>query len=120
MVSIDIPSPVGVMFYIVDPLTESLVDIEELVLDSFSSNVIPVYMVSEESRLAITLNITGSSNVIAKILDGDKYIGDFTVQNFNSIQLLNIDANTPYRLTIMIEAANRNFEEGEFEILWSI
>ena len=120
MVSIDIPLPVGVMFYIVDPLAESLIEIEELVLDSFSSNIIPVYMVSEESRLLLNLNITGSSNVTAKILEGDKYIGDFTVPNFNSIQLSNIEANTPYRLTIMIEAANRNFEEGEFEILWSI
>ena len=122
MININMPTTSDkVEFYNIDPDTLSFV---KFGADVFGTNnygkIMALYVITTEDISELNLTIQTSSNIVAKIAGGINDISDFVpIASGNSITLTNVLQNTPTRITVFFSVNERNWDDGEIEILWS-
>ena len=122
LVDIDIPTTSDkVEFYTVDPETFSFVKFgTDLLGTNNTGKVVSMYVITTEDIANLSIGVQTSSNIIAKVKEGNGILSDFSVMsNNNNISLLNVTQNTPIRITLFFSITKNEWEDGEIEMVWS-
>ena len=122
LVDIDIPTTSDkVEFYTVDPETFSFVKFgTDLLGTNNTGKVVSMYVITTEDIANLSIGVQTSSNIIAKVKEGNGILSDFSVMsNNNNINLLNVTQNTPIRITLFFSVLKDEWEDGEIEMVWS-
>lgn len=122
LVDIDIPiTSDKVEFYTVDPETFSFVKFgTDLLGTNNTGKVVSMYVITTEDIANLSIGVQTSSNIIAKVKEGNGILSDFSVMsNNNNINLLNVTQNTPIRITLFFSVLKDEWEDGEIEMVWS-
>ena len=122
LVDIDIPTTSDkVEFYTVDPETFSFVKFgTDLLGTNNTGKVVSMYVITTEDIANLSIGVQTSSNIMAKVKEGNGILSDFSVMsNNNNINLLNVTQNTPIRITLFFSVLKDEWEDGEIEMVWS-
>lgn len=122
LVDIDIPTTSDkVEFYTVDPETFSFVKFgTDLLGTNNTGKVVSMYVITTEDIANLSIGVQTSSNIMAKVKEGNGILSDFSVMsNNNNISLLNVTQNTPIRITLFFSVLKDEWEDGEIEMVWS-
>ena len=122
LVDIDIPTTSDkVEFYTVDPETFSFVKFgTDLLGTNNTGKVVSMYVITTEDIANLSIGVQASSNIMAKVKEGNGILSDFSVMsNNNNISLLNVTQNTPIRITLFFSVLKDEWEDGEIEMVWS-
>lgn len=112
---------IEVDFFTVDPETLSFVSFgSEIEGSDNTGKIIPVYVITTENIQELTLSVSSSVNITAKIKTGVSLISGFNnVVNNNTITVSNIQQNTPHRITLFLMVNENTYDSGDLEIIWS-
>lgn len=122
LVDIDIPTTSDkVEFYTVDPETFSFVKFgTDLLGTNNTGKVVSMYVITTEDIANLSIGVQTSSNIMAKVKEGNGILSDFSIMlNNNNINLLNVTQNTPIRITLFFSVLKDEWEDGEIEMVWS-
>lgn len=122
LVDINVPSIVdNVEFYTVDPDTLSFVKFGSTLMGTSNrGKTVSLYVIASENISVLSITVSSSSNISATIDSGSKVISDFSgMQNNNTIEILNLQQNSPERITLFYSIKDNEWSNGDIEMTWS-